>query len=189
MGARSLNPSSYGQSVTFTATVSPTDGGGSVSFSSNGVVIANCATQPLSETAGSSQATCTTTELSGGTDSIAASYSGDDSYGSSSANPINQTVKQVTPIITWATPAAITYGTALSATQLDATASVPGTFDYTPVQAPCSPPDGHTLSSTFTPTEHRLHDGHRDRRHCDSVTQTTPTITWADAGSDPPALH
>ena len=29
-------------------------------------------------------------------------------------------------------PAAITYGTALSATQLDATAPVPGTFVYTP---------------------------------------------------------
>ena len=29
LGASSLNPSSYGQSVTFTATVSPTDGGGS----------------------------------------------------------------------------------------------------------------------------------------------------------------
>ena len=42
LGASSLNPSSYGQSVTFTATVSPTDGGGSVSFSSNGVTIANC---------------------------------------------------------------------------------------------------------------------------------------------------
>jgi hypothetical protein len=29
-------------------------------------------------------------------------------------------VKKATPAITWATPSAITYGTALSATQLDA---------------------------------------------------------------------
>ena len=36
-------------------------------------------------------------------------------------------VGQATPTITWAAPAGITYGTALSATQLNATASVPGT--------------------------------------------------------------
>ena len=35
-------------------------------------------------------------------------------------------------MITWADPADITYGTALSGTQLDATASVPGTLTYTP---------------------------------------------------------
>jgi hypothetical protein len=37
-----------------------------------------------------------------------------------------------TPTITWNTPASITYGTALSSTQLNATASVPGTFAYSP---------------------------------------------------------
>ena len=42
-----------------------------------------------------------------------------------------------TPVITWPTPAAITYGTPLSTTQLNATASyngktVPGTFSYSP---------------------------------------------------------
>ena len=36
------------------------------------------------------------------------------------------TVTKLTPTVTWANPADITYGTALSATQLDATASVPG---------------------------------------------------------------
>ena len=34
-------------------------------------------------------------------------------------------VGQVTPVITWSNPASITYGTALSATQLNATASAP----------------------------------------------------------------
>ncbi len=37
-----------------------------------------------------------------------------------------------TPTLAWTDPAAITYGTALSATQLNATANVPGTFTYTP---------------------------------------------------------
>ena len=42
------------------------------------------------------------------------------------------TTPKITPTITWATPAAITYGTALSATQLNADAGVAGTFVYTP---------------------------------------------------------
>src|SRR5207249_693662 len=37
-----------------------------------------------------------------------------------------------TPVITWANPADIVYGTALGAAQLNATANVPGTFTYTP---------------------------------------------------------
>ncbi len=40
--------------------------------------------------------------------------------------------QKVTPIITWPDPAGIVYGTALGATQLDATASVAGTFAYSP---------------------------------------------------------
>jgi hypothetical protein len=42
------------------------------------------------------------------------------------------TVMKATPVITWANPAPITKGTPLSATQLDATANVPGTFTYNP---------------------------------------------------------
>jgi len=52
-------------------------------------------------------------------------------YTTATAN-VALTVNKAAPVITWAAPAAITYGTALSATQLDATANTPGTFDYTP---------------------------------------------------------
>jgi hypothetical protein len=38
------------------------------------------------------------------------------------------TVTKATPTITWATPADLVYGTALSGTQLNATASVAGTL-------------------------------------------------------------
>src|SRR6185436_6608226 len=41
-------------------------------------------------------------------------------------------VLKATPVVSWTTPADITYGTALGATQLNATATVPGTFAYTP---------------------------------------------------------
>jgi FG-GAP-like repeat/Bacterial Ig-like domain (group 3) len=57
------------------------------------------------------------------------------------------------PTITWATPAAITNPTPLSATQLNATASVPGTFAYSPAAGTVLKAGRQTLSVTFTPTD------------------------------------
>jgi hypothetical protein len=73
-------------------------------------------------------------------------------YGSATTTVTLQ-VKQATPMITWATPAAVAYGTALSATQLDATASVPGTFVYNPASGVIPSAGNDTLSVTFTPTD------------------------------------
>jgi hypothetical protein len=67
--------------------------------------------------------------------------------------------QKATPIITWASPADIVYGTALSTTQLDATASlggntVAGTFTYTPAAGiVLNAGQGQTLSVSFTPTD------------------------------------
>jgi hypothetical protein len=56
--------------------------------------------------------------------------------------------------ITWANPAPISYGTALSAIQLNASASVPGSFSYSPPAGTVlSPGSGQTLSVTFTPVD------------------------------------
>lgn len=57
------------------------------------------------------------------------------------------------PTITWPAPAAITYGTALSGTQLDATASVPGTFVYSPAAGTVLNAGQQTLRVTFTPDD------------------------------------
>jgi hypothetical protein len=78
----SVNPSIAGQTVTFTATVSPNDGGGTVGFFADGSVtpISGCATQPLTLVGSSYQATCSTSGLAVGTHPIAAQYSGDTSY-------------------------------------------------------------------------------------------------------------
>ena len=59
----------------------------------------------------------------------------------------------ITPTISWSTPAAITYGTPLSSAQLNATASVPGTFAYTPAAGPLLAAGTQTLSVLFTPTD------------------------------------
>jgi hypothetical protein len=58
-----------------------------------------------------------------------------------------------TPILTWANPVAIVYGTALSASQLDAMANVSGSFAYSPAANTVLGVGSHTLSVTFTPTE------------------------------------
>ena len=63
-------------------------------------------------------------------------------------------VTKATPVVTWASPAAIVYGTALSATQLNATASVPGTFAYNPLAGTVlGAGTGQVLSVTFTPSD------------------------------------
>jgi hypothetical protein len=62
-------------------------------------------------------------------------------------------VNQAMPTLTWAAPSAITYGTALSAVQLDATASVPGSFAYSPAAGTIPPVGSDSLSVTFTPTD------------------------------------
>lgn len=57
------------------------------------------------------------------------------------------------PVITWATPAPITNPAPLSATQLDATANVAGSFAYTPASGTVLSPGNQTLSATFTPDD------------------------------------
>ena len=59
-----------------------------------------------------------------------------------------------TPTITWPAPAAITYGSALGNGQLNATASVPGTFVYSPAPGTVLPVGSNeALSVSFTPTD------------------------------------
>lgn len=75
----SANPSIIGVGVTFTATVTPTDGGGTVAFTDDGATIDGCGAVPLSGTA-TFTATCSTTSLSSGNHAIAATYTGDQLY-------------------------------------------------------------------------------------------------------------
>ncbi len=63
------------------------------------------------------------------------------------------TITTGTATVSWPSPASIVYGTALSATQLNATASVPGAFAYTPATGTVLSAGSHSLSVTFTPTD------------------------------------
>jgi len=72
---------------------------------------------------------------------------------SSATSYVTINVTKKTPVITWANPAGITTATALSGTQLNATADVPGTFVYTPAAGTKLTAGTKTLSVTFTPTD------------------------------------
>jgi len=68
--------------------------------------------------------------------------------------PGTLTVTQASTSVSWVAPSAITYGTALSATQLNATSGgVAGSFAYSPALGTVLGAGAHTLSVTFTPTD------------------------------------
>jgi hypothetical protein len=89
-------------------------------------------------------------------------------------------VPPVPPAITWANPGAIVYGTVLSATQLNATANVAGTFVYTPAPGTVlNAGTGQVLSVTFTPTD-TLNYTTATKTVTIDVTQAIPVVTWAN---------
>jgi hypothetical protein len=82
------------------------------------------------------------------------------------------------PTITWATPTPIGYGTVLSATQLDASTTVAGTFTYSPPSGTLLNAGSQTLSVTFTPTD-RIDYSTATATVTLTVAPAIPTITWA----------
>ena len=86
---------------------------------------------------------------------------------------------RTTPTITWPAPASIAYGTPLSAAQLSATASVPGTFAYTPAAGTVLPAGSYALQADFTPTD-ALHYRRASATVTVTVAKATPTILWAN---------
>ncbi len=113
-------------------------------------------------------------------------YTSDGTFAdASTTSALTVNVNRSTPAITWARPADIPYGTALSAAQLDATASVPGTFTYNPpTGAVLSVGIGQTLWVTFTPTDTTDYNTAAQSVTI-SVDKATPIITWANPADIP----
>jgi hypothetical protein len=57
------------------------------------------------------------------------------------------------PSLAWSTPAAIAYGTALGASQLNAMANIAGNYTYTPAAGTVLAAGNHTLNVVFMPTD------------------------------------
>src|SRR3979411_3464604 len=68
-----------------------------------------------------------------GTDTLAVTFTPTDAASYTTATATVQiVVGKATPVITWANPAGIPYGTALSGTELNATTTVAGSLVYSP---------------------------------------------------------
>jgi hypothetical protein len=95
---------------------------------------------------------------------------------------VTLTVNPATPTITWPTPPAITYGAALSSAQLNASASVPGTFVYSPAAGTVLQAGTQTLTATFTLTDSTDYVNTTASVRL-TVSQAAPKITWATPAS------
>ncbi len=92
--ASSANPSTFGQLVTFTASVTGTAPTGSVAFTANGAAIAGCGAAALTGAGNTRTAQCATSALATGGRSIVATYGGDTGNAGSVSSPLAQTVNK-----------------------------------------------------------------------------------------------
>ena len=146
----------YGTALSATQLDASSNVGGTLAYSPTAGTVPTAGPQPLS-------VTFTPTDTS--------------DYTNATAN-VTLTVNKATPSITWATPAAITYGTVLSATQLDASSIVNGTFAYSPIAGTVLTAGPQSLSFTFTPTDTSDFTSATANVTL-TVNKATPSITWA----------
>ena len=166
--AYTQSPIYVGQSETFTATINPGTLGtgangpqGTVEFFDGATELDVAPGETLVNNSGTYTATFTTTSLAEGSHQISAIYvpaPGDPEFsGSSSAVTIQ--VNYVAPQIIWTAPQPIAYGTPLDTTELNATAQDPnttatlgGTFTYTPAAGYVLGAGTTNLQVSFVPT-------------------------------------
>ncbi|MGD0796811.1 MAG: FG-GAP-like repeat-containing protein [Acidobacteriaceae bacterium] len=146
------------QSLTVTVAVSGGTGNpiptGSVTLSSGSYTSA-----PMSLSAGNFTFGIPAGSLASGSDTLTVSYTPDSASSSTYNNAtgsnsvIVTAASKTTPAIAWATPVAITYGTALGTAQLNASSTVAGTFAYSPALGAVLAAGQQTLTATLTPTD------------------------------------
>ena len=145
ISAPTISPAApvYGQSVS--ATYSCADGGSGV------VLCGPTGTAKIPPTPNTGAIT-TNVDSSVGTHTF--TVNAQDLVGNiSTPSSVTYTVGKATPVITWANPASISYGTPLSSVQLNATASVAGAFSYSPAAGAVLGVGTQTLTATFTPSD------------------------------------
>jgi hypothetical protein len=158
--ASNKNPSTFGDSVTFTVSVAGSLPSGTPP--TGAIVLADGTATLASGTLTNGAFSYTTAALTQATHSITAVYAGDNYFAPTTSPVLAQVVNHapaVAPNLTWATPAPIIQGTPLSSTQLNAAATdasgaaIPGTFAYTPPAGTVLGAGTATLSVTFTPAD------------------------------------
>jgi len=117
--------------------------------------------------------------LATGTHTLSVTFTPVDTNLPAAQASVQLAVTKAEPIITLPAPTSIAYGTALSAAQLNATASVPGTFVYDPAAGAVLRAGTHTLSVTFTPADGVGFSTTQASAQL-VVTKATPIVTWTD---------
>src|SRR4029079_8808473 len=119
------------------------------------------------------------TTLDAGTHTLSVTFTPTDAANYTGATATTSiTVLKASATIPWSTPADITYGTALSATQLNATANVPGSFVYSPVAGTVlNAGANQTLSVSFTPADAANYSGATATTRI-PVLKASTTISW-----------
>ena len=87
---------------------------------------------------------------------------------------------KATPILSWSNPADITYGTLLTATQLNASADINGSFVYSPaIGAKLTTGNNQMLNVNFSPTDSVGYNKVSKTVYL-NVLKAMPVITWAN---------
>lgn len=108
--------------------------------------------------ASGASATVTVSLTSAATNLVAGIYSSsvifsNQNDGFTLARQFSLAITKATPALTWAAPASIVYGAPLDSSQLNATANVPGVFNYNPAAGTVLAAGTNLLSVTFTPSD------------------------------------
>ena len=141
----SLNPSTVGEAVTYTATVNSTAATGTVEFENAGVPITGCAAQPVN----SGVATCTVANpAAGGGYWIKAIYSGDSNYANSTSPGLNQIVHRLPTTTTLSSSLNPSYvGQTVTYTAAVSPAHATGTIEFQEEGNPINGCSVQTISS------------------------------------------
>jgi hypothetical protein len=92
--------------------------------------------------------------LAAGTHTLSATFVPTDSKTNAvTTATVSIQVMPATPVVTWAPPNPVSYGTVLSAAELDATSNVLGNFVYAPAVGSVLAPGPQLLRVVFTPTD------------------------------------
>lgn len=93
-------------------------------------------------------------------------------------------VTKPVPKVTWSTPSGLVYGAPLGPEQLNAVASVAGTFDYSPAEGTVLPAGEHTLTVKFTPEDGEAY-GIAQAAVLLNVAPAMPEIIWRTPSTIP----
>ncbi|PYQ28513.1 MAG: hypothetical protein DMF56_14840 [Acidobacteria bacterium] len=185
------NPATYGDVVTLTATVSPDNATGTVTFKqcnnpsdcTLGTTTLGTASLPGADP---NTAVLQVSTFTAGLHAVFAVYGGSSSphFDSSTSDVVSLVVDKYAPNINWPTPDDITWGTPLSGTQLNATAtgvngaSLAGSFVYSPAAGTVlNVGAAQTLTVHFAPTDTANYSEATSTVQI-TVVKADPAITW-----------